>query len=100
MLASGSAQDELPVGAVDHDIGGFAQALQEGVLDLRTFEVLVEGTGEMLDDGAGDAQAQIAPAVLDAVAFVFVSDVEPADEGERLIGDEHFAMIAITPAFL
>ncbi len=57
-------------------------------------EKFVESVGEGVGQFAMEADADIAPAAIDAVAFVFGADIETADKGCSVVADEEFAVIA------
>src|SRR5689334_5771900 len=97
-MAARATHDQLPVLAFSYLHGGFAQTLQAPGLGISRGKEGIEAFCQFLHNRTGHAQTEIAPAVLDAIAFVFISNVESADEGDPVIDDKHLSMVAIAPA--
>lgn len=80
---------------------GFVEAFRRGIRgELATgvggfgIPVFIEGGGDFGDDGAGGEDVEVPEVVFFAEAEVFVADIATADNGEAVIGDEHFVVHA------
>ncbi len=97
MPAAGPAREQVPIVPRSDVDPRFAEALEAFVAEVRKFNHHFETVRQFVDQRAGDLQPQVAPTVMDAVAFVFRGDVKPADERHLVIADQQLPMVAVRP---
>src|SRR3954453_15604569 len=73
---------------------GLLKPRERSLPNKGAVEHIVVAGGQFFCEGALDFQAQIAPTTGNPVSFVFSGDIEAPNDGQFLIANEQFAMVA------